>query len=528
MTPGVQGGINLPSLYLTKQGEVVSRGKWDLIGKLVSWIRKDTLLSAHTVRTLNEAKIQTVLSALQGEGQTEKIRTFSHILIESARTAETDSPDSSPPSPMSETAQHVKNMIQQQSTQTPETLQTKVESYVGESIRKPAIESLRKDISRLKELENQISTLGHQLSYLTNASQVLQELRALRTEKDLLEEKLDNTPSELQAVRVQLELQTIIPAGMKTNISQMQGINDPNVTGEMPTGDYFRFLDFLTVEVDQKQADGSITHVDHSPPSTFPELEKEAKELNDLANTLENESKAEGLPHETVAKLTQEATNHRAQAADLYKRADSLQQAHAFATLNSLAETPEEKAVMEALIKNVKDAVEGGTSFNNALDKALKQKVDTLPRNLKYLLIAGAQSSMSFIMTSCNSMTPKENLFTAGKGGKLTGDEYGGRNVTVRMRKGTDGSISEISISQEMLIGVGTFDGYAQTKTPVVSAPILQETTITLQPDGQRAVKNSVRLTEEPTIVGNDDVHKLIASRLTETYSEAQTTTGSI
>ena len=240
---------------------------------------------------------------------------------------------------------------------------------------------------------------------------------------------------------------------------------------ELPTGDYHRFLEFLTVN---EQKEGA----DVLSPKKFLALEQQANQESSI---------------EKKEKLKEES--------------ERLRREHAFDTLRALTD-PSEMGTVENLINGVRGKVQGGTEFNTAFSNSLRDNVHRIPRHLKDVLYAGGQSAMATISITIPVLSIHETLYAS------TVEE---RAVNVDVTRAANGSISSILIRQDRQYHIADV---GKPETALSSARFVQQTEITMDPEGKRAITNTIQcLSSEP--VGESLENKRIADMIQATFREA-------
>jgi hypothetical protein len=311
---------------------------------------------------------------------------------------------------------------------------------------------------------------------------------------------------------------SVLMNGMRSTIAQLSSIQTEETRAAIPTSDFSRFLDFLTVECSQElSTQHDISHISHGPKE-YIQLRNDINALLEQANTIEEESHENGIPKEKADQLQKTIANLRAQANEMALLEMNSRKTHACEVLLSLAESSDETAVMQEMIKDIDDKVEGGINLNNALDLVLSENIDRLPRNLLYLLMAGGQRVCVPIQESFMSAIPDALQ------GDLISSAQGDRTVKVNMHKSTDGAVSHILISQQMQMVVKSASSMMSGADPkVLSASILQQTDIQVKSSIRREAVNSVILIKPPVVTGANPAHINIANKVESIFSGVST-----
>jgi len=283
------------------------------------------------------------------------------------------------------------------------------------------------------------------------------------------------------------------------------------VSETLPTGDFSRFLNFLSVKVTDVNKKGESASIQHEPEQ-FPKLDEEANQLVKEADELEKSSQNDDLNPVSVLSLKVAAEELRISANNIRQHSTELKIEYVSTVLKALAADQEEQAKVEDMIKTLREDMQKGISLNNALDAVLSTNCSTLPRNLSYLLSAGGQGTSAPLMDAFLKMNPdpKTTLIP-------TADLQ--RKVKVELTKDAMGSISFLSIRQEMRF---IFQDVAQSyqnglPKPVLSVPITQKTDVTMESDGTRRVQSSVAAEAKPTVMVDDPINRDIAVMIEET-----------
>lgn len=364
---------------------------------------------------------------------------------------------------------------------------------------------------------------AHQTS-LRNAGEILQaESKALSSDETRVQEmtvRLSHLREKHEPQRILDECREKVLQGMQVSVQHMSTLRSASII----CPDYSRFLDDFTFSV---TVEGSESPPERHDSIHYLELRQKAEEAFEKARGFEQTaSNPRDLSPAELELVQQKAAEARAEGETLQRQSDTERKNHAFAGLRALAETDEERAIVETVIDEINQK---GGRLDEALDQALTTHLDALPRNVKYLLQAGGQGVFKPVTETFIQAIPVHARITFDRERGLSSNAaFEGRRVQLDVRKNDTGKISRLSVTNVMRMEVESiYRPVVNQKNVVVAVPVEQRTEIVMM-DGQRHVENSVKTQGRPTVNEDFPEAQKIAERIADTFRELPTQEGQI